>query len=205
MPFYLTADRINTQIPNIDQAWVDGVESDIAAQSSITASLSADQQSRYGCSVVAVNAGTRTCGVGVSILAPLPALTYRHASDLWTLSNDVITADSTTAGVYACTVCLTISDNSATGTVYSVRLIRGTNLATTPVIAEAIDTKLQISLLGRGEAAGAGGHMIIPSPGPGDDGREFGVLISHDGSLSKNVTFEAVSVSFQKVRPIEQR
>lgn len=185
--------------------WQPGFEARLEALEIGLASAEADLQSNYR-----VESGTGsplsavTVGVGAVVLYPLPALSAAPSTwrpEFWTLTSGVIVGSGDLAGVYEAAVTVSFSDNAGAPTVWTWALVRGRDLATSPVVAQRISAPTQLSIIG--EPDGVTLHGMIEMPESGSD-FEIGLFASHDGGGPIDVTIQAMGLTMERVGSLDQ-
>lgn len=135
-------------------------------------------------------------------LIPFPSITSEWDPTLWSLVSGVIVADGQLDGRYVAVAVVACSDTSGTPTTYTWALVRGRNLATSPVISDRYSSFAQLANVNEPTSCGMTGEIVIPDGSSLD--REIGLFVSHTGDSPRTITIDALSILLVRQRDRSQ-
>lgn len=137
-------------------------------------------------------------------LYPLPAISAAPKTwrpEFWTLTSGVVIGSNDLSGVYEVAITLSFSDNAGSPTVWTWTIARGTDLATSPVIAERISAPNQLSIVGEPDGVTLHGEFSMPASG---SAFEIGLFAAHDKGVSVDATIQSLGFTMHKVGTLDQ-
>lgn len=151
---------------------------------------------RYALEIYNVGLGPFLVPNSTTVLIPLPAITNAWSTSLWTLTNGVVFLASGLAGHYIGRCALSFHDTEGGSSLYNFTLVKGSNLATSPLIDQQYSFPIQITSTTEPSGVLPGGMFQVINA------CELGLLCSHDRPIARHIVIDSLSLIIVKQRDL---